>query len=190
MFSLNSDLLYLDNKNANYIKWIFWELMGIVYWNVFAFKCYCSYPPCLLALNKKVHKSITLKLELLNFRDGRTRKVSQYVFSKAPLTDGHPASAFMNIYHNVERGRLLATALCHLYYYFSFTLKKLFIFNWRIIALQYCVGFCCTSAWISHRYAYVPSLNLPPTSHPIPSLCVSQSTGLSSLTHIIKQTLI
>ena len=24
--------------------------MGIVYWNVFAFKCYCSYPPCLLAL--------------------------------------------------------------------------------------------------------------------------------------------
>ena len=25
-------------------------------------------------------------------------------------------------------------------------------FNWRIIALQYCAGFCYTSTWISHRY--------------------------------------
>ena len=39
-------------------------------------------------------------------------------------------------------------------------------FNWRIIALQYCVSFCHTSALISHRYTYVPSLqNLPPPSH-------------------------
>ena len=51
-----------------------------------------------------------------------------------------------------------------LYYYF----KNVFIFNWRIIALQYCVGFCQISTWVSHRYTYVPSLiNLPPTSHPI-----------------------
>ena len=43
---------------------------------------------------------------------------------------------------------------------------NLFIFNWRIIALQYCVGFCHPSTWISHRYIYVPSLlNLPATSH-------------------------
>ena len=44
-------------------------------------------------------------------------------------------------------------------------LKKinLFIFNWRIIALQHRVGFCQTAAWISQRYTYVPSLlNLPP----------------------------
>ena len=46
----------------------------------------------------------------------------------------------------------------------------LFIFNWKIIALQYCVGFWNTT-WISHRYVYIPSLlNLPPTSHPI--LCL------------------
>ena len=46
--------------------------------------------------------------------------------------------------------------------------KSIFIFNWRIIALQYCVGFCHTSAGISHRYMYVPFfLNLPPTSDPI-----------------------
>ena len=44
-----------------------------------------------------------------------------------------------------------------------FFFKTLFIFNWRIIALQCCVGFCLTSAWISHRCTYVPLLlNLPP----------------------------
>ena len=41
--------------------------------------------------------------------------------------------------------------------------KNLFIFNWRTIALQYCVGFCHTSTWISHRYTYVPSLLNPVT---------------------------
>ena len=30
-----------------------------------------------------------------------------------------------------------------------------FIFNWRLIALQ-CVGFCCTTAWISHKYTHIP----------------------------------
>ena len=48
---------------------------------------------------------------------------------------------------------------------------NLFIFNWRIIALQYYVGFCHISTWISHRCMYVPSiLNLSPTSHHIPPL--------------------
>ena len=45
--------------------------------------------------------------------------------------------------------------------------KNLFIFNWRIIALQCCVGFCQTSASINRRYTRVPSLlNLPPASPP------------------------
>jgi len=34
---------------------------------------------------------------------------------------------------------------------------NLFIFNWRVIALQYCVDFYQTSTWISHRYTHVPS---------------------------------
>ena len=30
------------------------------------------------------------------------------------------------------------------------------IFNLRIIVLQYCIGFFHTTAWISHKYIYVP----------------------------------
>ena len=42
-----------------------------------------------------------------------------------------------------------------------------FIFNWRIIALQSCVGFCRKIMWISHKYTHVPSiLNLPSTPFP------------------------
>ena len=47
--------------------------------------------------------------------------------------------------------------------------KKIIYFNWRLITLQYCSGFCHTLTWISHRCTCVPSLNLPPTSDPIPS---------------------
>ena len=49
------------------------------------------------------------------------------------------------------------------------TFLYLFVFDWRIIALQYCVGFCHTSAWISNRYTCVPSLHLQP--HPSPLGC-------------------
>ena len=57
---------------------------------------------------------------------------------------------------------------------FFFLLINSFIFNWRIIALQYCVSFCRTSAWISHRYTNVslplePPSHLPP--HPTPLGC-------------------
>ena len=59
---------------------------------------------------------------------------------------------------------------------------NLFIFYWRIIAFQYCVGFCYISTWISHRYTYISFfLNLPPIpSYPFRLL---QSLGLSSLRH-------
>ena len=59
------------------------------------------------------------------------------------------------------------------------------LFNWRIIALQYCVGLCHTTAWISHRYTCVCS-PLEPLSHLLPHPThsrLSQSTGLSSLGH-------
>ena len=56
-----------------------------------------------------------------------------------------------------------------LFLFFCFLFSKL-IFNWRIIALQYCVGFSKTSTWISHRYAQISFLlSLPP--HPTPLGC-------------------
>ena len=48
----------------------------------------------------------------------------------------------------------------------SLFLKKLFIFNWKIIALQYCVCFCQTLTWISCWYIYILNLEpLEPLSH-------------------------
>ena len=52
-------------------------------------------------------------------------------------------------------------------------------FNWRLITLQYCSGFCHTLTWVSHGCTYVPHSeppsHLPP--HPIPSQRVSQCTS-------------
>ena len=36
---------------------------------------------------------------------------------------------------------------------------ELFIFNWSIIDLHYCVGFCHISTWISHQFSSVQSLS-------------------------------
>ena len=56
-----------------------------------------------------------------------------------------------------------------------------FFFYWWKIALQFCVGFCHTTMWISHNLIYIPSLlsHLPlPLSHPSRS---SQRAKLGSL---------
>ena len=52
-------------------------------------------------------------------------------------------------------------------------------FNWRLITLQYCGGFCHSSTWIRHGYTCVlhPEPPLPPPSPPHPS-GLSQSTSL------------
>ena len=60
-------------------------------------------------------------------------------------------------------------------------------FNWRLVTLQYCSGFCQTSTWISHRCTCVPqpeppSLLLP---HPIPEGHPS-APALSTLSHALK----
>ena len=58
------------------------------------------------------------------------------------------------------------------------------LFNWRLITLQYCSGFCHTLTWISHGCTCVPHPEpfsyLPP--HPIPKGHPSAS-ALSTLSH-------
>ena len=55
---------------------------------------------------------------------------------------------------------------------FNSSFKKVIYFNWRLITLQYCDGFCHTLIWISHGCTCVPHPETPPTSLPIPSLWV------------------
>ena len=54
---------------------------------------------------------------------------------------------------------------------FLFFNLNLFIFTWKIIALQYCVGFCHISTWIGQRYMYVFSLTAHPTTRGCP-VCI------------------
>ena len=62
--------------------------------------------------------------------------------------------------------------------------SNLFIFNWRIISLQYSVGFCHTSAWISHSYTRTLSLEIPFHLLPHPTaLGCHRALGLGSLSH-------
>ena len=68
---------------------------------------------------------------------------------------------------------------------YSFFFFNLFIyFNWRLITLQYCGGFCHTLTWISHGCTCVshpgPPSHLP--HHSIPQGCPSTSV-LSSVFH-------
>ena len=74
----------------------------------------------------------------------------------------------------IIEGKLTGYQWPSVIYKYSF----LFIyFNWRLITLQYCDGFCHTLTWISHGCTCVPILNPPPTSLPIPSLRLSQCTS-------------
>ena len=51
----------------------------------------------------------------------------------------------------------------------TFLYLNLLMFNWRVIALQYCTAFGQTSTWIRHSFTYSSSLlNLLPTFLSIP----------------------
>ena len=47
---------------------------------------------------------------------------------------------------------------------------KKFIFSWRIIALQYCVGCCHILIWISHKLMFPPSWTYLPLPTPSQNL--------------------
>ena len=78
-----------------------------------------------------------------------------------------------------------------------FIYLSMFYFNWWLITLQYCGGFCHTFTWISHGCTCVPHadppFHLPP--HPIPLGCPSApawsallhatTLDLSSISHMV-----
>ena len=69
---------------------------------------------------------------------------------------------------------------------FLLFILKFIYFKLKDITLQYCIGFCHTSAWISHSYTHIPFLlNRPPTSHPIPSLHVVTECQISLFFNLI-----
>ena len=70
--------------------------------------------------------------------------------------------------------------------FFLLEVMALFIyFNWRLITLQYCSGFCHTLTWIIHGCTCVPhpepTSHLPP--HPIPQ-GHPRAPALSTLSHV------
>ena len=78
-----------------------------------------------------------------------------------------------------------------------FHFLKFIYFNWRLITLQYCSGFCHTLTWISHGCTCVPHpeppSHLPPLSIPLghpsaPALSIlSHASNLDwqSVSHVI-----
>ena len=74
----------------------------------------------------------------------------------------------------------------HLDLFTLFFIFLIYLFNWRLITLQYCGGFCHTFTWISHGCTCVPPSwsPLPPPSHPIPQGHQS-APPLSTLSHAL-----
>ena len=71
------------------------------------------------------------------------------------------------------------------FFVYSFLKKSIIDFNWRLITLQYCTGFCHMLTWISHGYTYVPPPQTP-LPHPIPLGCptASAETALSHASNL------
>ena len=89
--------------------------------------------------------------------------IAHFSWAMSPI----PLGAWTTIYPFIYQRAILD---CSQIAFLVAVLINLF-FNWRIIALQIFLVFCQTSAWISHRYACIPSLlNLHPISlhHPTP----------------------
>ena len=81
-------------------------------------------------------------------------------------------------YHFFKFGQLISNREPFLSFFFNLIFFQLIYFNWRLVILKYCGGFCHTSTWISHRHTSVSSSWNPllPPSPPQPS-GLSQGTS-------------
>ena len=77
--------------------------------------------------------------------------------------------AWWSTVHGVAKSQKWLSTFAHTHLFIN-NLKIIFlIFNWRIIALQCCVGFCHT-IFSRHKYTYIPSLLSLLFPCPIPAL--------------------
>ena len=102
----------------------------------------------------------------------KTIKLTDFIFLSWYIVDLQSfrsiANWFKHIYTYIYTYIFFFRLFCIVGYYKKLNYSFLkFIFNWKTIALQCCVGFCYTTTWISHKCTYIPFLlNLLPTPHP------------------------
>ena len=70
-----------------------------------------------------------------------------------------------------RKQRSYMTTKCNVFFVCLFDFNLFIYFNWRLITLQYCSGFCHTLTWVSHGFTCVPHPEslLPPSSPSHPS---------------------
>ena len=76
----------------------------------------------------------------------------------------HPIDFGLFCFHFVVRYFLISSLISSVIHWLFF----LIYFNWRLITLQYCDGFCHTFTWISHGCTCVPHPDPPSRLPPCP----------------------
>ena len=95
----------------------------------------------------------------------KVKSESEVAQSCLTLSDPMDCSPPGSSVHGIFQARVLE--------WVAIAFSEFIYFNWRLIILQYCSGFCHTSTWISHGHTSVPHPEtVPPTSLPIPSFWV------------------